>query len=274
MRIPPELLTSSLAEILTKEGVDYEPAALPVLVRAAEGSLRDALSLLDTAIAYGEGRLDEAAVARLLGSSSPVHVRAFVTALLERDGAAALEAIDRAAQAGEDLLVLCREVIETVRRVLVLKVGPAAVFADLAPSEADSLRASGAAVTADELIYLLRAFIEADGEMRRSPHPRVELEIAAVRSARRPEPQAMDALFAKVEEALARLRSAPAIASGSGVAARPQATQESLIAPARVAPPGAAPIPPSAPPAPASAPPRVSTVGRSEGSRAEVGAPK
>jgi len=204
--IPPELLTASLAEILTKEQVPFEGAALPMLVRAAEGSLRDALSLLDTAIAYGEGRLDEAGVARLLGSSSPVHVRAFVTALLGRDGAAALEAIDRAAQAGEDLSLLCREVLETVRRLLVLKVGPSGVFADLAPSEAESLQATGAASTADELLYLLRAFLEADGEMRRSPYPRVELEIAAVRATRRPEPQAVDTLLAKVEEALARLR--------------------------------------------------------------------
>ena len=53
----------------------FEPGALPLLVRAAEGSLRDALSLLDTAIAYGGGALDEASVARILGSSSPVHVR-------------------------------------------------------------------------------------------------------------------------------------------------------------------------------------------------------
>src|SRR5262245_54766068 len=129
--IPPELLTTSLTEILTREQIAFEPAALPLLVRAAEGSLRDALSLLDTAIAYGQGRLDEAGVAQLLGSSSSAHVRAFVGALLARDGAAALEAIDRAAQAGEDLLLLCREVIEQARRLLVLKVGPANAFADL-----------------------------------------------------------------------------------------------------------------------------------------------
>ena len=122
--IPPEALTASLIAILDKEQVPFEAAALPLLVRASEGSLRDALSLLDTAIAYGEGRLDEAGVAQLLGASSPVHVRAFVEALLARDGGAALEAIDRAAAAGEDLLALCREVVETVRRVLVLKVAP------------------------------------------------------------------------------------------------------------------------------------------------------
>src|SRR5499427_1456506 len=145
--IPPELLASSLSAILSEEKVPFEPSALPMLVRASEGSLRDALSLLDTAIAYGEGRLDEAGVARLLGSSSPVHVRAFVSALLGRDGAAALEAVDRAAQAGEDLLLLCREVVETVRRMLVLKVNPSGAFADLAPSEAESLKTAGAGAT-------------------------------------------------------------------------------------------------------------------------------
>src|SRR5439155_18688846 len=212
--IPPELLTASLAEILTKEQVPFEGAALPMLVRAAEGSLRDALSLLDTAIAYGEGRLDEAGVARLLGSSSPVHVRAFVAALVGRDGAAALEAIDRAAQAGEDLLLLYREMLETGRRLLVLKVGPKAVFADLAPTETEAHEAIGAPATVDELIYLLRAFLEADAEMRRSPHPRVELEIAAVKVTRRPAPQAVDALLAKVEEALTALRAAPAPTAG------------------------------------------------------------
>jgi DNA polymerase-3 subunit gamma/tau len=273
--IPPELLAASLAEILEKEQVPFEPSALPLLVRAAEGSLRDALSLLDTAIAYGEGRLDEAGVARLLGSSSPVHVRGFVTALLAHDGAAALEAVDRAAQAGEDLLLLCREVIETVRRLLVLKVNPTGGFADLAPSEAEALQAIGAAVSADELIYVLRAFIEADAEMRRSPHPRVELEIAAVRSARRPEPQAMDTLLTKVEEALGRLRASPGAAPASGAGGRPAVVQESLLAPPPAASPSAgasAPlgIPVAAPSAragalPAAPSPRAALVERDPG---------
>ena len=220
--IPPEQLTATLQEILTKEEVRFDPAALPMLVRAAEGSLRDALSLLDTALAYGEGALDEASVAGLLGSSSPIHVRGFLAALLARDGAQALEAIDRAARDGEDLAWLCREVVETARRALVVKVAPEAPFADLSPAEREALAASVEPVSADELIYLLRAFMDADAEMRRSPHPRVELEIAAVRSARRPQPQAIEALIAKVDEAANRLRSAPA-------APRPTMPQPSLL---------------------------------------------
>src|SRR6266511_764222 len=166
--IPPEQLTATLTEILTKEGVSFETGALPLLVRAAEGSLRDALSLLDTAIAYGGGALDEVSVARLLGSSSPVHVRGFLEALLGRDGAAALEAIDRAARDGEDLAWLCREVVEAARRALVIKVAPDAPFADLTAAERAALAATAEPVTADELIYLLRAFMEAGAARRRA----------------------------------------------------------------------------------------------------------
>jgi DNA polymerase III subunit gamma/tau len=224
--IPPELLTASLTQILEQERVPFEPGALPVLIRAAEGSLRDALSLLDTAIAYGEGKLDEASVARLLGSSSPVHVRGFVSALLAGDGAAALEAVDRAASAREDLGTLCREAIEMTRRLLVLKVAAGAPFADLTPAEAAELRAAAEPVSADELIYVLRAFLDADVEMRRSPHPRVELEIAAVRATRRPQPQAIETLIGKLEEAETRLRQMPPVAGG---AARPVVVQETLL---------------------------------------------
>ena len=251
--IPPELLTASLTRILEEERVPFEPGALPLLIRAAEGSLRDALSLLDTAIAYGEGKLDEAGVARLLGSSSPVHVRGFVGALLAGDGAAALEAVDRAAGAGEDLGSLCREAVEMTRRLLVMKVAPGAPFVDLTPAEAAELKAVAEPVSADELLYVLRAFLDADAEMRRSPHPRVELEIAAVRASRRPQPQAIEALIGKLEAAEARLRQMPP-ATGSPMG-RPVVVQETLLdaRPALAAPLRApAPAMPASPgPAPA-----------------------
>jgi DNA polymerase III subunit gamma/tau len=253
--IPPELLTASLTRILEEERVPFEPGALPLLIRAAEGSLRDALSLLDTAIAYGEGKLDEAGVARLLGSSSPVHVRGFVGALLAGDGAAALEAVDRAAGAGEDLGALCREAVEMTRRLLVTKVAPGAPFVDLTPAEAAELKAAAEPVSADELLYVLRAFLDADAEMRRSPHPRVELEIAAVRATRRPQPQAIETLISKLEAAEARLRQMPP--AGGSPTGRPVVVQETLLD-ARPAPAGPPRGPAPAMPAPSAPTPAVS----------------
>ncbi|HEU5320120.1 MAG TPA: hypothetical protein VFX28_04910, partial [Methylomirabilota bacterium] len=232
-----ELLTRGLTEILTQEKVEFDPAALPLLVRAAEGSLRDALSLLDAAIAYGEGRLEEASVARLLGASSPVQVRALAAALLARDGAAALEAIDRAARQGESIDGFCRDVVEMLRRLLVVKVAPAVPPVELTPAEAQELKAAAEPATVDDLVYLLRVLLEAQAEMPRSPHPRVELEIAAVRATRRPQPEAIEALINRVEEAERRLRAG---GGGSLVPARPASAQGTLLdspAPARPAQP-------------------------------------
>ena len=242
--IPPETLTRQLGEILTQEGVAFEPAALPLLIRASEGSLRDALSLLDAAIAYGEGRLDEARVAELLGSASPVDVRGLLGALLAGDAAAALEAVDRAARRGEDLDGFCREVIEAARRLLVLTAAPKVAQPDLTPMEAEDLAKLGAGVSADEIVYVLRAFLDAQVEIRRSPHPRVELEIAVVRAARRPRPQAIETLISKVEEAEQRLRSMPAGTPGSASAS---AQQSLLDAPRATPAPVASPPPAGAP---------------------------
>ncbi|PYN09891.1 MAG: DNA polymerase III subunit gamma/tau, partial [Candidatus Rokuibacteriota bacterium] len=98
--IPPETLAASLTAILEAEKVRFDPAALPLIARGAEGSLRDALSLLDTALAYGGGVLEVEATARLLGASAPAEVRRFAAAMVAHDAAAALEAIDRAARDG------------------------------------------------------------------------------------------------------------------------------------------------------------------------------
>ena len=244
--IAPDALRASLEHILNEEKVAFEPAALPVIVRAAEGSLRDALSLLDTAIAYGEGRLEAETTARLLGATAPVTVRAFATAVVEHDTAAALEAIDRAARDGEDLLAFTRDGIELLRLTLVLKAAPNAKPADLTHTEGNELRKLGEGASLDEILYVLRAFLEADALMRESPHPRVELEMATVRSTRRPVPQALDDVLRRVDVAQRELREA-AMATPSAA----PAAQGSLLA-------GSEPAPARAerrPPAPSSAPP-------------------
>jgi DNA polymerase-3 subunit gamma/tau len=247
--IAPEALSATLDRILTEEKIAFEAGALPVIVRAAQGSLRDALSLLDTAIAYGNGQLHAETVATLLGVTAPAAVHAFTAALVAYQVAAALEAIDRAAREGEDLQAFTRDVIELLRRALVLKAAPAAKLADLTPAEGNDLRKLGESVSLDELLYVVRAFLEADALMRESLHPRVELEIAAVRATRRPKPQELEAVLKRVDEAESRLRQQ---ALNSPAPAR----QESLLA-ASAAPPPTRPNDPRRPrvPAPPSSPP-------------------
>jgi DNA polymerase-3 subunit gamma/tau len=253
--IAPDALVASLTRILEEERVDFDAASLPIVARAAEGSLRDALSLLDTAIAYGGGRLEAESVAALLGVSAPAEVRAFARALIEQDVAASLEAIDRAVRDGEDLQGFVRDVIEVCRRALVLKAAPTAKLADLTHAEGNELRKLAERVSLDEILYVTRALLDADTNMRESPHPRVELEIAAVRATRRPVPDTLEDVLRRVDEARAMLGSSPASAPSAPL-------QESLLGePApRPAPerprPMAAPTPAAAPPSPRPAAPR------------------
>jgi len=267
--IAPDLLAASLEGIMKEEGVPFEPGVVPLIVRAAEGSLRDALSLLDTAIAYGNGRLEAAAVAQLLGAAAPEAVRAFAAALIAHDTGGALEAIDRAAREGEDLQAFTRDVIEQLRRALVLKAAPTAKLADLTHAEGNELRKLGEATSLDELLYVLRAFLEADAQMRESPHPRVELEIASVRATRRPVPQALEDLLKRVDEVGTLLRQqgvapgvpAPPPAQSSLLpdAPPPRGSQDArrppAAAPASAARPAPAPAAPATPARAQAAPP-------------------
>jgi DNA polymerase III subunit gamma/tau len=250
--IAPDALAATLEDILTKEKIPFDPAALPTVVRAAEGSLRDALSLLDTAIAYGNGRLEAETTASLLGTTAPAEVRAFAAALLARETAPALEAIDRAARDGEDLGAFTRDVVELLRRALVLKAAPTAKLADVSHAEGNELRRIAEPASLDELLYVLRAFLDADEAMRESPHPRVELEMATVRATRRPAPPAIEDILKRVDDAAQRLRQAGGATSPVTPAA--QATllgDEPRPAPTRPSAGRAESMPPRASAAPA-----------------------
>ena len=258
--IAPDTLAAALERILTEERIPFEPGALPAIVRAAEGSLRDALSLLDTAIAFGNGRLGAETVAELLGTTAPEAIRAFAAAVLAHDTGGALEAIDHAVREGEDLGAFARDIVEVLRRVLVLKAAPTEKVADLSPAEGNALRALGDAASLDEILYVLRGFLEADALMRESPHPRVELEIATVRATRRPVPQTLEEVLRRVDEARAQLR------QGAVAGAPPAAPAQASLIPGAEAPPRAVeprrppPPRPAAPQAAASAPPAVAAV--------------
>jgi DNA polymerase III subunit gamma/tau len=266
--IAPDALAQTLERILTEEKIAFDPAALPSVVRAAEGSLRDALSLLDTAIAYGNGRLDAETTATLLGTTTPVEVRAFASALIGHQSTPALEAIDRAAREGEDLQAFTRDVIELLRRALVLKAAPTAKLADISHAEGNELRKLAEGGALDDILYVLRAFLDADAAMRESPHPRVELEIATVRATRRPVPHALEDVLQRVDEAERRLRqsavSAPAPARAPEAPRPPGADErgtERPVQPQRSRPPAPEAAAPAERLAPAPAPSPVHLVG-------------
>ena len=122
-RISAESLTDLFAKVSAAEGVEVEPEALAVIARAAEGSARDGLSILDQAIAHGEGKVTAAEVRDMLGLADRGRVRRLFAVLLEGDAAATLAQLDEAHALGLDPAALMRGLMETVHAVTRAKAG-------------------------------------------------------------------------------------------------------------------------------------------------------
>jgi len=90
-QMSPDMITARLQHILEQELIPYEPAALPLIARAAQGSMRDSLSLLDQAIAYGSGAVKQAEVSAMLGSIEQDFLLEILYALSARDGAVLMQ---------------------------------------------------------------------------------------------------------------------------------------------------------------------------------------
>jgi DNA polymerase-3 subunit gamma/tau len=122
-RVEPAALGAHLAEVCRREEVAAEPAALALLADVAEGSVRDALSLLDQAIAVGEGRVEAAAVRDMLGLSDRGRLEELLEAALTRAPADALDRFEALHALGADPRLLLQDLLELVHRASRLAVG-------------------------------------------------------------------------------------------------------------------------------------------------------
>jgi DNA polymerase-3 subunit gamma/tau len=123
----PETVHEHLAHVLAAEHVPHDAGSLRLLARAARGSMRDALSLTDQAIAYGGGRLDETAVRAMLGSVERSAAARIVQTLAARDGAALLAAVDDLRQRGLSAAGALEELAALLQQVAIAQVVPGAL---------------------------------------------------------------------------------------------------------------------------------------------------
>jgi DNA polymerase-3 subunit gamma/tau len=124
--LPPAAIEARLAHILGEEGVAFDATALALIARAAQGSLRDALSLLDQAIAFGSGEVREALVRPMLGAVDRDHVYRIVDALIARDGPALVAEGDALAARGLAFGAALDELASLFHRIAVAQVVPVA----------------------------------------------------------------------------------------------------------------------------------------------------
>ena len=126
--LPPPLLALHLEKILIAEKISFEPLALPLLARAAEGSVRDSLSLLDQAIAYGAGEVRTEQVALMLGALDQSYLFALLDCLAKGDAKAMVAEIDQIASRSISFDITLKDFASVLARVaLVQSVGASAI---------------------------------------------------------------------------------------------------------------------------------------------------
>ncbi|MDD4572080.1 MAG: DNA polymerase III subunit gamma/tau, partial [Clostridia bacterium] len=166
-RIGQEVITSHLKSIAEKEKVKAEEAALNLIARRSEGGLRDALSLLDQAMVYGDNLITVHTVAEVLGTVDEDFVAALAKALAKGNALKIIQDVDVLVSEGRDLRQFLHQLLEYLRQELLL-----------------SLTGDKAEISRRRLLQMLRDLVDADQRLRYSLTPRLTLEIALLGAAR------------------------------------------------------------------------------------------
>ena len=177
-RLSVDEIAAELARITGEEEIEADPAALRVLGRAADGSMRDALSLLDQAAAYGAGQVVAADVRALVGTVERDRLLALLEALASSDAAAMVAALDRIAGEAADCEALLGEIVEALGRMAALKVVPAGREDD---EEVEALRALAARIPPEALQLHYQIGLLGRRDLPYAPHPRAGFEMTMLR---------------------------------------------------------------------------------------------
>ncbi|HTB29531.1 MAG TPA: DNA polymerase III subunit gamma/tau [Steroidobacteraceae bacterium] len=179
-RLSANLIGERLKFIAAAEKLDYEPAALALLARAAEGSMRDALSLLDQLIAFGGGALTEAGARAMLGSIDRGLVAQIAEALSLADGAGLLARVSELDRDAPDYDRALVELAALLQRIAIVQIVPEAAFEDEEFDAQTLVRLAKAMVPEDVQLYYQIA-LAGRRDLPMAPDPRLGFEMTLLR---------------------------------------------------------------------------------------------
>jgi DNA polymerase-3 subunit gamma/tau len=213
-------ILQTLESIAKQENVTAEPGALAVIARAADGSLRDGLSLLEQALAYCGDRITENQVREILGVVASGIMDELTTAVADRSATRVLALVHQLLVEGQNLQQFCREAIGHFRNLLVARVcGANSDLIAAAPEEHERLTRAAAQFSEEDLTRFFQILLHTEEDVRRKPDPRLHLEMGLLRLVQA-------ARLAPLEEVIAELsgNAAPRLSQRAGTSpvARPQ----------------------------------------------------
>jgi DNA polymerase-3 subunit gamma/tau len=179
-RLPPQQICERLEQIATAEGVEFESTALRAVARGAEGSMRDALSLLDQVLAFGGGRVIESEVRSLLGTLDRRHVERIIESLASGDGAALMRCVAELDERAPDYHQALGELTAALQRMALLQAIPELATGEDADQD-EALARDAGRFTPEELQLLYQIGIMARRDLDFAPDARGGFEMALLR---------------------------------------------------------------------------------------------
>mgnify|MGYP000520621091 CR=1 FL=1 len=177
----PETVLEHLGHVLGQESIASEPQALRLLARAARGSMRDALSLTDQAIAYGGGQLQEAAVRQMLGSADRSHVFRLIEALAHGDGKSVVETSEALRLNGLSAAATLEDMSMVLQRMAVLQAVPDMAEVDASDPEAAEIARLAGVMAPDETQLLYSLSLHGRQELGLAPDEYAALTMVLLR---------------------------------------------------------------------------------------------
>src|SRR5260370_29035563 len=175
-------IAGRLEEIARKENLKIEPGAMAVIARMAEGSLRDALSLLEQARVYCGDTISDKEVRELLGVAPDDALEELVQAIAEGSADRALGLVHTFQKEGRNLQHFCREAIRHMRNLLISRTcGAESELIAATPDQRPALAKAAALFSEEDLTRFFQILLQTDDDLRRKPDPRVHLEMGLLR---------------------------------------------------------------------------------------------
>jgi DNA polymerase-3 subunit gamma/tau len=178
-RLLPDQISTHLEKILQAESIEADESAIMRIARAADGSMRDGLSLLDQAIAFGGGSLKDADVASMLGSIDHVHIAAIIDALSRSDANALLDIVNDLVLQSRNLETALDELAEAMHRIALIHAAPD--FRDPERADWDSLVEHAAQISPEDAQLYYQIAITGRRDLGLAPDPRTGLEMTLLR---------------------------------------------------------------------------------------------
>lgn len=197
--ISEDLIADRIKNIYDDLGKEYEDSAVHAIARAGNGSMRDALSVADICVSYGDGKLTYNDVLEVLGSSDKDSLYSLIESIFVSDGGKAIETVNTLTAKGKSIGVIAEDVVNALRNVYVVSsCGNYDSVLHLPESETKELLKLASLTVPARTVRCMELFSEIEGELKYSTHPRILFETAVIRASKPETDWNIEALMARI----------------------------------------------------------------------------